>query len=338
TGSALASRAREGGHPVIELPMRGDADVRSVLGLAGWMRRRRVEVLNVNVQRAVRIGCAAARLVGVKAVVERRGLDLPIRDRLVNRAVYGRCLTHVVANCKSIERGVLSSGLVDRDRLSVIPNGIDPDRVPRGGGELVRRELSVEERAPLVAVIGRLVPDKGHDVAIEAFAGVLQSLPSARMIIAGGGSLEQKLRSEALRLSPAGAVIVAGHREDVPAILDAADVVLVTSSREGMPHVILEAMVSGTPVIATRTAGIPEMIEDGEDGLLIPVGSAEAARTAMTRLLTDRDLASRLAGGAAKRARSEFSLTVMVDRFEELFGRLASNPAHSGLSGPCAGR
>jgi glycosyltransferase involved in cell wall biosynthesis len=323
-GSALACSATGEGHAVLELPMRGDADVLSVGRLARWMRARRIELLSVNVQRAVRIGCAAAALAGVRTVVERRGLTLPVRGTLINRTVYGRCLTHVVANCRAIADALVSAGTVEAKRVSVIPNGIDPARVPPGGRERLRVEFGLPEDAPLVAVVGRLVRDKGHGVAIEAFGRLLGALPGARMLVVGAGELEEELRAAARRAAPEGAILLAGHRDDVPAVLDAADVLLVTSTREGMPHVVLEAMAAGTPVVATRVAGLPEMIDDGRHGILIPPGSVDAARDALERVLTDRSLASSLAAEAAERVREEFTLDEMLDRFESLFDRLLS--------------
>ncbi|MCK4511192.1 glycosyltransferase family 4 protein [bacterium] len=321
TGSALARNARASGHRVLEAPMRGDADVDSVVRLAWWLRRHRVEILNVNIQRGVRLGCAAARLAGVRTVVERRGLTLPVKESAVNRHVYARCLTHVVANCRAIRDELVDAGTLPASRVSVIPNGIDPLRVPPGGGDALRAEFSIPSDAPLVAVIGRLVADKGHDVGLDAFRRLLVELPRARLLVVGAGNLEDRLRREALDFSGR-SVVLAGHREDVPAVLDAADAVLVTSSREGMPHVVLESMAAGTPVVATRVAGVPELISDGQHGLLVPIGAADEAAGALLRVLSDRDLATRLGTQAAARVRAEFSLDQMIDRFEELFETL----------------
>jgi glycosyltransferase involved in cell wall biosynthesis len=319
TGSAVATVARSAGHPVLEVPMRGDADVQSVFALARWMRETQTDVLSVNVQRAVRLGCVAARLAHVGVVVERRGLELTVRNTAINRTVYQKCLSHVVANCRAIGDALVAAGTIESDRVSVIPNGIDPERVPKGGGDAVRAEFSIPAEAPLVAVIGRLVPDKGIEVAVGAFAELLGEIPAARLIVAGSGGLLEELKREARRSAPESRIIFAGYREDVPAVLDAAQVLLVTSSREGMPHVILEAMAAGTPVVATRVAGIPEMIEDGRDGLLIAPGSEASAKVAVRRILSDPHFASSLARAAAERVRRDFSLNDMIDSFEELF-------------------
>jgi glycosyltransferase involved in cell wall biosynthesis len=319
TNSALAAHAAEDGHRVLELPMRGDLDVDTVVRLARWLRSLKSDLVCVSVQRAVRIGSAAAKIAGVPAVVERRGLVLPLPATLVNRLVYGHGVTAVVANCAAIRDDVQASGLVDASRVSVIVNGIDAGRIPAGGGASVREELGIPADVPVVAVLGRLVRDKAHDDALRAFATILSRQPAARLLIAGGGKLEGEIRSLAAELAPAGSVIFAGHRNDVPAVLDASDVVLVTSHREGMPHVVLEAMAAGKPIVATRVAGIPEMIEHGREGLLVDAGATDAAAGEVLSLLGDRALAERLGAAARRRVLGEFSITTMIDRVEACF-------------------
>ena len=324
-GSALADRAGCAGHVVLTLPMRGDLDIESILRLARWLRRLDTEVVSVNIERAVRIGCAAARLAGVRAVVERRGLDFRVRPTALNRFVYARCLSRVIANCGVIRDGLVSSGLVSPERVLVVQNGIDPSRVPPGGGTEFRREFGIGEGAPLVAVVGRLVPDKGHRDAIDAFSTAAKELPGARLLIAGSGKLRAELEAYAASSAAAGSVIFAGERSDVPALLDAADTLLVTSYREGAPHVVLEAMVAGTPVVATAVAGIPEMIEDGESGLLVPPGAPELAAAALLKLLGDGELSARLGAEGARRVRDRFSLDRMVTEVERCFELAAAS-------------
>jgi glycosyltransferase involved in cell wall biosynthesis len=148
---------------------------------------------------------------------------------------------------------------------------------------------------------------------------VLKVRPDARLLVVGSGQLEEKLESLAGELLPEGSYRFLGQRSDVENILAGIDVVLVTSFREGMPHVVLEAMAAGRPIVATAVAGIPEMLRDGTDGLLIPAGSHTAAAAAVVRLLAEPALAESLARSATERVESEFSLEAMVDRVERCF-------------------
>lgn len=331
-GGDLGASVRERGLPLLNVPMRGDLDAASILATSRWIRSFGAGLISVNVQRAVRIGGAAAALAGVRPVVERRGLLFRLKPSARNRFVYSRLVSRVVANCGAIKDDIVASGLVGPDRVTVIRNGIDAARVRTGGGVRLREELSLGD-APVVAVVGRLAPDKGHEVAFRAFADVVSRLPRARLVLAGGGKLMGDLRALAAATLPAGSVTFLGHVDNVGRVLDAADVVLVTSHREGMPHVVLEAMAAGTPVVATSVAGIPEMIEDGKEGLLVPDGAHDRAAGAVASILSDPDAASRLVEAARRRVESEFSLEEMIDEVERCFVREAETPPGRAAAG-----
>ena len=192
-GSALAGRAASSGHRVAELPMRGALDLASAIALARFMRSERAEIACLSVQRAVRLGSLAAAAASVGAVVERKGLLLPVRRTVANRLVYARGVDRVIANCNAIRAGLVGAGLVPAHRVTVIPNGIDPGRAARGAGVAVRTALGIGSKVPVVAVIGRLVPDKGHLDALKAFALLARDLPTARLLIVGGGKLRGDL-------------------------------------------------------------------------------------------------------------------------------------------------
>lgn len=332
-GSALCVRAALENLPCRRVAMRGDLDLASMIGLAGWMKEFRPDLVSVNIKRAVRVGCASARLAGVRAVVERRGLLLPLDPNRIDRLVYERCVTHVIANCEAIRDSVVRSGLVPEERISVIPNGIDPSRVAAGGGREVRAELGIGGDDRVVAVVGRLVSDKGHRTAIDAFTAVASEHPDVRLLIVGAGKLRGDLEERARGAAPSGAIIFTGERADIGAILDASDVLLVASRREGMPHVILEAMVAGVPIVATAVAGIPEMIADGRDGILVPPGSPGALAATLSRVLFDSAEAARLSEAAGRRVREEFGLERMIDRVEECFAGAVARERRGGTRG-----
>ncbi len=316
-GSALATLARRDGHPVSEFPMRGDIDVQSIIGITRLMKRSRIDVVSVNVQRAVRLGAVAAYFAGIGAVVERRGLLFRLKNTARNRFIYKRLISRVIANCEAIKDDITSSGVVPPRHVTVIPNGIDPSRVMGGEGMELRSELGIGEKTPVIAIIGRLVSDKGHGVALDAFSRILAESPDCCLLITGSGRLLGELRRRARPLGAAAHFL--GHRDDIPAVLDAADVTMVTSFREGMPHVVLESMAAGTPVVATPAAGIPELIEHELDGLIVAMHDPRSTAQAVLRILSDDGLAHRLAANANRRVRAEFSLDLMIDRVEACF-------------------
>jgi glycosyltransferase involved in cell wall biosynthesis len=316
-GSALSVLGRGDGHRVFEFPMRGDVDLQSIIGITALMKRGGFDIVSVNVQRAVRLGAIAAYFAGIGAVVERRGLLFRLKNTARNRFIYKRLISRVVVNCEAIRDDLASSGVMSPRQMIIIPNGIDPSRVTSVGGNKLRSELGIGEETRIVAIVGRLVSDKGHGVAFDAFSRILAEDPDCCLLVVGTGGLRDELERQARSLGAA--VRFLGHRDDIPAVLDAAEVTMVTSFREGMPHVILESMVAGTPVVATRAAGIPELIENERDGLIVPMHDPRGTAQAALRILRDRELAHRLAANAGRRVRAEFSLDLMIDRVEACF-------------------
>jgi glycosyltransferase involved in cell wall biosynthesis len=317
SSGALVGEAARLGIPALGLPMSGDADVLSVVRLASWMRRREIGVVNVSIERAVRLGAAAAALSGRPAVIERRGLELPIVPSALDRLVYGRFVDHIIANAEAIRRGVVEAGLVPPERVSVIPNGIDPARVAGGDGVSFRREWGIDPAAPLVLFAGRLVSDKRPLDALTAFGSVLHGLPEAVLVVAGDGPLRAELSRRAREYGPS--VVFTGRLGDIARALNAADVILVSSVREGMPHVVLEAMAAGTPVVATAVSGIPEIIENGSSGLLVPAGDVQGLATRVLEVLSRPGLRADLSRSARSAVLGRHSLTSMLDAVEERF-------------------
>jgi len=250
-----------------------------------------------------------------------RGLGLPVvstihadwwggdrRERARQRIMAlarRRCAHRVIAVSQAARRAYLEAGRDRPERVAVVHNGITASAAP-GSGAAVRRELGLGEGDMVVSMISRLGHEKGHDVALEAVAALHRELPGLRLLIVGDGELREEIERRAAPLGEA--VVVAGHRDDVMEILDATDVLLQPSRFEAFPTTLLEAMVAGTPIVATATGGIPEMVEDGSSALLVDAPpAADAVGAALARVLGDAELSSQLAANARARFASEFS-------------------------------
>jgi glycosyltransferase involved in cell wall biosynthesis len=205
-------------------------------------------------------------------------------------------------------------------KLLFVPNGIEP-RNPRGSD--VRGELGVPADAPLIGAVGVLRPQKALDVLVRAVAPLLDELPQLHVVIVGEGpergSLTELIRSEGVGER----VRLAGFREDIPDVLAALDVAVSTSAFEGSPLAMMEFMEAARPIVATSVGGVPDLIDDGVHGLLVPPGDVEGITNALRTMLTDREAARRMGERAQERRRREFDLDVVVSRFETLYERLA---------------
>jgi glycosyltransferase involved in cell wall biosynthesis len=193
-------------------------------------------------------------------------------------------------------------------RIVTIHNAIEMPPAAGVDAASVRREFGLDESRPVVAVVGRLSPEKGHSYFVDAMAEVARALPGAQALIVGDGQEEGRLRAKVAALELGAVIRFAGYRRDMNRIYSAIDLLVLPSLSEGLPNVVLEAMAHGRPVVGTRVGGVPEAIEDGVSGFLVPPADAHALAQATVTLL--RDAARRGSMGAAGRERVEHSFSV----------------------------
>jgi glycosyltransferase involved in cell wall biosynthesis len=186
----------------------------------------------------------------------------------------------------------------------------------------VRAELGLPQEAPLVVTVANLKAHKGHRYLLEAVGRLRPSMPEVRFLCVGIGPLADDLRRDAERLGLSGSVVFTGFRDDVPRIVAAADLFVLPSEHEGLPLALLEAMTAGKPCVATAVGGVPEVVRDGHDGLLVPPRDSAALAEAMSMLLTDEPLRSRV-GASAREGTARFDAKRAVTRMEEVYEELA---------------
>jgi L-malate glycosyltransferase len=219
--------------------------------------------------------------------------------------------------------------LIDKEglppaRVEVVYNGVD---LPCADGDShtraeVRHELKVADDECLVVQVARLDTIKDHKTAIRAVALALRQAPRVRLLIVGDGPEQAAIEREIADHSLHAQVTMLGLRRDVPRLLAAADVFLLTSLSEGIPVTIIEAMAAGVPVVSTAVGGVPELIEDGVTGLLAPAGDAPRLADALVRLATDPHARATLAEQAKSRASKEFSEQTMIDHYDRIYGEM----------------
>jgi glycosyltransferase involved in cell wall biosynthesis len=206
--------------------------------------------------------------------------------------------------------------------IEVIYNGIEPDGASPAGG--LRAQLGIPAGAPLVGEIGRLCAVKGQRELIQA----LPHLPDVRLVLVGkdleqGGAFQAELERDAERLGVRERVVFAGHRDDARALLDELDLFVLPSWTEGLPVVVLEAMAHGRAVVATPVGGTPEVVEDGETGVLVPPRDPRTLADAVGRLLADPDLRRRMGEAGRARVATRFSREAMTRRVLEIYDEVS---------------
>jgi len=291
---------------------------REVARLAAFIRRLRPDVVNPHLFRSVAVAAPLARALGVPAVVEtyhgreawRRG---PLRGSFLPDRALATLLTRVIAVSEAARDFLVRVKRYPAAKVVVVPNGRDLATFrPGHHRDAVRKELGLDAHTPLVGVVGRLEPQKGHADLLAAWPTVRRAFPDARLLVVGEGGLRPALEAQARALGVADSVVFAGFRADVPRLLDALDVLALPSHWEGMPLTAIEAAAMARPVVATAVDGTPEVVVDGVTGLLVPPGAPAALARALCAVLGDPALARRLGEAGRRRALERFDLAAHV--------------------------
>ncbi len=182
-----------------------------------------------------------------------------------------------------------------------------------------RKELGLTLQTPVVGVIGALVPIKGHHYLIKAAYEVRKTIPDVKFVIVGEGFLSEKLKKQVQNLKLEDKVIFLGRRDDVSEILSVLDLYVQPSLNEGMGRIIVAAMGMGLPVVATRVGGVPEIVADGETGILVPSKDSLSLAEAIIYLLTNKEKAKKMAKAGGERIGFEFSAEFMVKRISKVY-------------------
>ena len=311
----------EAGVEVLALGRRSKLDVRAWRSLV--RRLDEVDVVHAHMFGSNVWGTALGRLKSVPVVVAHEHTwsfqGQPLR-RFLDRELVGRFADAFIAVAEEDRRKMIEVEGVDPDTIRLIPNGI-PDPAPGDGGA-VRRELGIPEDAPVIGVVCELRAQKALEVLFAAAAPLRHELPELRVLVAGDGPEREGLVQEARRLDLDGTVRLLGIRRDVPALLDALDVAVLSSDYEGSPLSVMEYMAAGKPVVSTRVGGVPELVEDGVHGLLVEPRDPGALAAAIGRLLHDPAEATRLGEQGRERQQRELSLDAMVRKIEDLYEEL----------------
>jgi glycosyltransferase involved in cell wall biosynthesis len=317
-----AERMREAGVGHVAVPMRRAWDVRAAWRLAKVIRAGNIQVAHAHKGRARTLALLAGLMGARSKLVLNRGVSFHVPR--VRRVGYTSRRVHaIVAVCESIKRDLVATG-VPAQKIEVIYSGTDVARFHPGlDGGPIRRELGLAPEHVLITQIG-VRSWRGWQDVLDAMARLAPAEPGARLLFVGAppprvAELGERARERGLD----GRVLVLGHREDIPQILTASDVVVDASyAGAGLTGSIREALACERPVVATDLAGMPELVIEGETGLLVPPRDPEALARALRRVIENPTWAQAMARAGGKRVDAHFSLRAKLDATEALYQRL----------------
>lgn len=335
-GDAAAVAALESaGVEVLGLARRSRLALGSWAPLVRMLRSRPIDVLHAHKFGSNLWGSVLGSLSRVPVIVSHEHTWSYEGNRprvLLDRHVVGRLSDAVVAVSADDRRKMIEIEGIPPDRVVLIPNGIGDPRPVTGTD--VRAELGIGPGDPVAGAIGHLREQKAYDVMIEAAALLRSRVPALRWLIVGEGGKRPELDALIGERGLGDVVRLLGHRDDVGDVIAAMDFGVSSSSFEGSPLALMELMAAGRPIVATAVGGVPDLVIEGETGLLVPPAEPAALASALERLVADRDLAGRMGEAGRIRQRRHFTFADTVRRveglYEELFLRATTNaPEHA---------
>lgn len=333
--SAVLSEAAEAGLPVHAVPIVGPLnpvrDARAVTSLARVLHAGGFHVVHAHGFKAGLVARAAAMLVDTPAVVVTVHNHVLYRPELsaatkrlhisLEHALAARCDRYIAVS-GSVREELLDVYGVPAEKVVTVHNGVEPEPfLEWHDGASARADLDVPDGVPVLGCACRFAPQKGLDDLVGALAEIREMVPGTTLVLGGDGPLAGHLHEEAEAAGVSDAIIWPGRipEDDVPGFLSALDAYVSSSLSEGLPLSLVEAAAAAVPTVATRVGGTPEIVSDGETGLLVEPGDRHALAEACARVLTDPGTARALGSAAREHVLAEFRPEAMVARTEEVY-------------------
>lgn len=317
----LKDRCEKESLPTVVLPMQSQWDVAWIARCCAVVRSQRVDLIHAHEFRANVYGAIVAKLCGVPLVGTVHGKNY-YPDQVKRRMAYrwvSKTAT-MVAVSEDLRLFLQDRVGVPRDRITRIYNGVDmPERLSREGVAQFRCDLGIQPSEFAIGIVGSLYPVKGHRHLFDAFRSVLKLQPKTKLLVVGQGDLEPSLKQQAFDLGIDHAVSFLGLRNDVPNILAALDLFVLPSLSEGLSVALLEAMSTGVPVVASRVGGNPEIVQDGQTGLLVSPENAQELADRILEMITHREKAKLFGERGRERVSQNFTTARMLGHYQDLY-------------------
>lgn len=316
-----------GGVQVKRVLIRGDIDPLLVWRLYRLLREGNYDLVHTHLIHADLYGTLAAKLAGVPIIVSTKHNDDAFRrhslyaflDRLASKFA-----NKIIVISDSLRRFFVEVEGLDAGKITRIYYGLDAAEfgVHSLGDSSVREEFGIEANWPMAGIVARLDRQKGHTYLLTAFAKVVETLPQAKLLVVGDGYLRGDLEKQTRGLGITSQVTFTGWRNDVPRIMADLDLLILPSLWEGFGLVLLEAMAMAKPIVATRVSAIPEIMVDGETGILVPPKDPNSLAEAIIRLVQNPSRAREMGRKGRERLEKEFSVEKMVKQAERVYESL----------------
>lgn len=305
--------------------------------LATLLKREKIDILHLHNSTAFFYGVIAGRIAGIPAIVyteHARDIRPNIKVRVTDK-ILSLFTDRVIVVADFLMKNLVEYEWFDPLKITTIYNGIDGSEFLKEYDQReLRKELGLSWSSRIIGIVARLDPIKNHKSLIKAMQIVSTEFSETVLLVVGDGPSRGEIIALISECKLGRNVRLLGVRNDIPRLLSIMDVFVLCSKSEGLPLTLLEAMAAGKAIVATKVGGIPSVIEDAVNGLLIPPDDPKAIARAIIELLADKEKARRMGIMARKKFESEFTLNKMVKRYEEVYESVTTKrQPHFGLSG-----
>ncbi|QGZ64733.1 glycosyltransferase [Paraburkholderia acidisoli] len=312
--AVLGTRSQAEGFTVHHARIRSGCDVRSMLKIRALLARGQFDVLNTHSGHDSLVAGMAGRLAGTPLIVRTRHLALPI----TSLATYNRFPHKVIAVSRYVRDYLISAG-VHEGRVETVYDGIHPP-APIAHSTL-RDELGLGPEAVIAGMVAIMRGKKGHDELIAAVRPLMIERPHLHVVMVGNGQEFERIEATVAELGLTHRIHLLGFRKDVNNVLRGCDLFVLPTHQEALGQAFIEAMAMGLPVIGTNVDGVPELIDDGVNGLLVPAKDVPALSAAIARLADDAPLRARFGAAGLARTDGHFTVDIMASETVDFYRR-----------------
>jgi glycosyltransferase involved in cell wall biosynthesis len=321
-GSGLMERAIQAGIHVEKLVIRQSYDIKAILDTFRLIKKHAINVINTHSGKDTWVGGVAAKLAGSPLFVRTRHLAIPISNNPFN--FIHKLADGIITTGEAVKNALINNNGYPAERIASIATGVPLDRFARTEDDgSLRKELAIDKNVRIVTIVAILRNVKRHDIFLDSVLVLKNRYKDLKFLIVGEGPMRQSIESKIIDNGLQNDVIMTGHREDIPRILAASDIIVLTSDKEGVPQSLSQAMAMGKPVVASAVGGIPDLIDDGVTGLFAEPGNASSYADKISVLLENDELRSRIALEGQKHVLNNFTDTIMANKTIDFYRKLA---------------
>ena len=308
---------------VLKIRIAGDFDPLTISRLINIYRKRKIDIVVANVGKDIRLAGMAAKFVSHVSVIALHQVDREIKNNLRYRFTYNSLADIIVVNSLATKKTLLkSASWLINEKINVVHHGIDYEKYSAANTKDIRTEFGLSPQDLIIGFVGRLGVQKGVKYMLEGFRSIAEKFGNLHLIIVGTGEQESLIKEFAEKFNLENKIHLLGFRKDIPDVMRTFSIFLLPSLWEGFGIVLIEAMAAGKPIVATNTSSIPEIVEDGRNGILVQPENAEAISVALEKLISDPELRIKFGKEGEKVVRENFTTERMINDYEKIFYEL----------------